>query len=136
MFLLPDGRVLSAGASEAPDSTRALDVSAQTWTTVNGQVLDGGSAAMFRPGKIVKAGSSAGATDSGPAAATTYVLDANATSPAWRATAPMAFPRAFHHHVRLPDGTTLAAGGEMRRDGTDPSQAALPAQIWNAGTES
>lgn len=136
MFLLPDGRVLSAGASDAPDVTRALDVNAQTWTTIDGQVLDAGSAAMFRLGKIMKSGSSAGGTDFGPAAATTYVLDANAASPAWRQTAPMAFPRAFHNLVLLPDGNVLAVGGAQHRDGSDPSQAVLAAEIWSPTTES
>jgi len=136
MFLLPDGRVISAGASEAPDLTRALDVNAQAWTIVNGQVLDAGSAAMFRPGKIMKSGSSAAGTDSGPAAATTYVLDANASSPSWRLTAPMAFPRAFHNLVLLPDGNAVAVGGEMRGDGLDPSQAVLATGLWSPVTES
>jgi hypothetical protein len=136
MFLLPDGRVLSAGASEAPDLTRALDVSTQAWTSIDPRTLDAGSAAMFRPGRIVKSGSSAGDNDSGPAAATTYVMDATGTSPTWRQTAPMAFPRAFHNLVTLPDGSVLAVGGEQSRDGSDASQAVLAAEVWSPTTES
>src|SRR5205814_10033731 len=119
-----------------PERPRAPTVNAPTWTTVDSHVPEAGRAAMCRPGKIMKSGSSAAGTDSGPAAATTYVLDANASSPSWRQTAPMAYPRAFHNLVLLPDGNAVAVGGEMRRDGSDPSQAVLATEQWSPVTES
>jgi hypothetical protein len=134
-FLLPSGRLLNAGSSMEPDYTRALDVNSQTWNVVDGWVVDGGSAAMYRPGRIMKSGSAANGSDSGPAAATTYVMDANASSPTWRQTAPMAFPRAFHNLVLLPDGDVLAVGGELSRDGSDLSQSVLAGEIWSPATE-
>ena len=58
-FVLPDGRVLNAGAGENPVATRILDVASQSWSLVDGNVVDGASAAMFRLGKILKTGTAA-----------------------------------------------------------------------------
>jgi hypothetical protein len=135
MFVLPDGRVLNAGSSAKPVATRALDVDGQTWTTVDDRLLDGGSAAMYRPGKVLKSGSSAANGDSGPAASNAFVLDMTGTSPAWRQVAPMNFPRAFHNMVILPDGNVLTVGGEQTRDGSDGSQAVLSPELWSPATE-
>src|SRR6185436_11791270 len=111
-YLLPDGRVLDAGANEQKVVTRALDVGAQTWTTIDANVVDGHSSAMYRPGKIIKTGT---ATDtgvsSGPSAATAYVIDMTQPSPAWRQVPSMAFPRAYQNSTLLPDGTVLVTGG-------------------------
>ena len=64
MFVLPDGNVLAAGSDEAAMPTWVLDVDSQTWTQVDGQILEGGSAVMYLPGKIMKAGSSYRTPDS------------------------------------------------------------------------
>lgn len=135
MFVLPDGRVLNGGSSVKPIATRALNVAGQTWTTVDDRVIDGGSAAMYRPGKVLKSGSSATSGDSGPATSAAFVLDMAATSPAWRQVAPMNFARAFHNMVILPDGNVLAVGGGLMRDGSDPSQAVLSPELWSPATE-
>jgi len=75
-FVLPDGRVLNAGAGEYPAPTRALDVATQTWTMIDPVIVDGGSAVMFRPGKVLKSGTAATTDISNlPSAATSYVLD-------------------------------------------------------------
>jgi hypothetical protein len=136
MFLLPDGRVLNAGASEEFDATRTLDLATGTWTTVDPRILDGGSAAMYRPGKIIKTGASATSGDTGAANAGARVLDMTAPSPAWREIAPMAFPRAYHNMVILPDGNVLAVGGGKTRDGWDSTQAVLAPELWSQATES
>src|SRR6266508_1414085 len=53
MFVLSDGRVFNAG----PDTTtRILDPGNQTWTTVGTSPIDGMSAVMYRPNKVMKAG--------------------------------------------------------------------------------
>ena len=43
---------MNAGAGENPFATWTLDVPTQSWTLVDGNVKDGGSAAMCVPGKI------------------------------------------------------------------------------------
>jgi hypothetical protein len=53
MMLLPDGRLLNAGPGKA---TLTLDVDTGAWTTVATSAIDGGSAVMYRPGKVLKAG--------------------------------------------------------------------------------
>ena len=138
MFLLSNGKVLDAG----PDTvTRTLDPGTSTWTTVGTSPFDGMSAVMYRPDKIMKAGTWAdpdfngaklyNATSPGP----TAVIDMGATNPTWRSTAPMAFGRAYNNLTLLADGTVLASGGMSTSDGTDLSKAVLPAEIWNPDTE-
>jgi len=137
MFVLPDGRLLNTGSYELPVATRALDVNAQTWTTIDARVLDAGSAIMYVPGKILKTGSSA---NSDPpytsSAATAYVLDMTQGSPAWRTINSMAFPRTYHNLTSLPDGNVLVTGGEGTTNPFDLSTAAYAAEMWSPTTES
>lgn len=136
MFVLPDSRVLQAGSDEAATDTWTLNVSTQSWTRLDSEILDGGSAAMYLPGKVIKSGS-AGDVDAEirPSLSTTYVLDATVSSPRWRQTAPMHFPRAYHNLTLLPDGSVLATGGERSTDGADEAQAVFHAEIWSSQTE-
>ena len=136
-FLLPDGRIVTAGANEGITTTRALELSSQTWTTIDAIAVDGGSSAMYRPGRIIKSGSWSRNTDlpSVPTSNTTYVLDMNAASPRWRQTASMAFPRAHHNLTLLPDGNVLVTGGERMSDGIDISEAVFEAELWSPATE-
>ena len=135
-FLLPDGRALFAGSSEQPTVTQALNVATQTWTTIDPVPVDGGSAVMYAPGKFMKSGAAA---DAGwpniPATNTTYVLDMTQPTPAWRPTAPMASPRAFHNLTLLPDGSVLATGGEQTVDGSSLPNAAHQAELWSPTTQ-
>src|SRR5205823_1742780 len=108
----------------------------QTRTVVDSQVLDGGSAVMYLPGRVLKTGTAAfnnGST--GPAAATAYVLDTTAAFPAWRTTASMRYPRSYHTLTLLPDGTVLATGGGTTKDSTDTAHAVYAAEIWSPQSE-
>ena len=135
-FLIPDGRVLLAGTSEQPTPTLALNVSSQTWTTIDPVAVDGGSATMYAPGKILKSGT---ASDAGapnvPASNTTYVLDTTQPSSTWKQTAPMASPRAYHNLTVLPDGTVLTTGGESTLDGSTNADAVYQAELWSPTTQ-
>ena len=135
-FVLPDGRLLVAGSYHASMSTPVLDLATQTWTTLDPTVLDAGSAVMYAPGRIMKSGSSwelEGTTT--PAAATTYVVDANQPSPRWRQTAPMALPRVWHNLTVLPDGNVLVTGGGQTVDQFNLAAASLEAEMWSPTTE-
>ncbi len=94
---------------------------------------------MYRPGKIMKAGSWADPDFNGAltyqAINSTAVLDMTQPTPQWRSTAPMSFARAYENLTMLPDGTVLASGGMTDSDGIDLSKAVLPAEIWNPTTE-
>ena len=136
MFVLPDGRVLNSGSYELPVAAKALNLSTQTWTTIDPTVLDAGSAVMYVPGKILKTGTSA--TSDSPyknSAATAYILDMTAGSPAWRTTNSMNFARTYHNMTSLPDGNVLVTGGEGTTNPFDQSTAVYAAEMWSPTAE-
>jgi galactose oxidase-like protein/Kelch motif protein/List-Bact-rpt repeat protein len=136
MFVLPDGRVLASSTNRRPIASAVLDLATQTWSTVDPTVLDGGSAAMYAPGKIIKSGLARDPDLPGAdSVATTYVLDMNQPAPAWRQTAAMAFPRTEHNLTLLPDGTVLAVGGSRNSDVADTPAAVLQPELWSPTTE-
>ncbi|HEX5474931.1 MAG TPA: LamG-like jellyroll fold domain-containing protein [Vicinamibacterales bacterium] len=135
MFVLPDGRVLSAGSNEQAYETRALDLTSGTWSMVDPVIRDGHTAVMYRPGKILKTGTAADSGTSGSAAATAFVIDMTQPSPQWRQVASMHFPRAFQNSTILPDGNVLITGGGTQLDGYDVSKAVLTAELWSPATE-
>jgi Galactose oxidase-like, Early set domain/Concanavalin A-like lectin/glucanases superfamily/Bacterial Ig domain/Glucodextranase, domain B/Kelch motif len=136
MFVLPDGRVLAASTAESAIVTQALDISTQTWTVIDPDAVDGGSAAMYLPGKVIKSGTSTNPDDPPvPSAETTYVLDMTAPSPKWRETPPMVFPRTYHTLTILPDGRVLATGGGPTTDALGVSDAVKAAELWSPDTE-
>jgi len=119
VFVLPDGRMLVAGASESPTAAYTLDVANQAWTVVDPVTVEGGSAVMYQPGKVMKS------------ALDTFVLDMTQASPQWRMTARGSAPRVRHHDlVLLPDGTTLVIGGD-----TASQVKVHEAEIWSPVTE-
>jgi hypothetical protein len=135
MFVLPDGRVLYASASEGTVQTQTLDLDTETWTMIDPVAVPGGSSAMYRPGIILKSGSP-GAPGRIPTASslrTAYVLDMNHSSPAWRPVDSMEFPRTYHTLTLLPDGNVLATGGSQTNH--PASEPAYAAEIWDAETE-
>jgi hypothetical protein len=135
-FVLPDGRVLVSSTAEAPIISRVLNLTTQSWTAIGSTALDGGSAVMYRPGKILKAGTSANpdlAVRS--SSANSYVLDMTQPTPAWRQVASMAFARTYATMVMLPDGTVFTEGGGTTTEAVDPANAVYAAEIWNPATE-
>jgi hypothetical protein len=113
-----------------------LDLTTKTWSVVDSNVRDGGSSAMYLPGKILKTGTTWNpdypVKDS---SAEAWAIDMNQVAPSWRPVAPMAFPRTQHQLTVLPDGTVLATGGSRNTDVTDRASAVLAAEIWDPTTE-
>ena len=65
-------------------ATVVLNLATQTWSTVDPAILDGGSAAMYAPGKIIKTGLGRDPDLEGvPSVATAYVLDMTLPAPTW-----------------------------------------------------
>ncbi len=91
MFVLSDGRIFDAGPDKV---TRILDPATWTWSTVGTSPIDGHSAVMYRPNKIMKSGTWADPDFNGANAynadGRTAVIDMSAPTPAWRSTASMA----------------------------------------------
>ncbi len=132
VFVMPDGRLLITSTQEDPIPTYILDLRAQTWTVVDSRILDGSSTAMYRPNKFMKSGTARNPDYSVvSAAATTYVLDMDSPTPAWRQTAAMNFPRTQQTLVMLPDGNVLAVGGGTNSDVNDLSAAVHRAEMWS-----
>ena len=135
-FVLPNGRILVAGANKRAIATYMLDIATQTWTTVDPTVLYGGSAVMYAPMKFMKSGRGWDPDlPPVPAAATTYVLDMAAPTPRWRQTASMAYARTQHNMTLLPDGTVLTIGGGTNSDVHDPNAPVMRPELWNPATE-
>jgi hypothetical protein len=135
MYVLPNGKVVDAGANEETVATSTLDPATGTWTMVDPNVVDGHSSAMYLPGKILKTGTAADSGTMGNAASTAYVIDMNQATPAWRQVASMAYPRAFQNTTILADGSVLVTGGGTTLDGHDGSKAVLQAELWSPATE-
>ena len=136
MFVLPDGRVLNTSTAEAPVPTRALNVQTQTWTMIDASTPDGGSAVMYRPGKILKTGTSVNPdTAIRPSAATAYMLDMTQGSHAWVQVPSMNFARTYHTMVVLPDGNVLVTNGGQTTNSIDAGQAVRQAEMWSPATQ-
>lgn len=145
MFLLPSGLVAYTGSDDGGEpldsslGTRTLDPAAAqgtgVWTDVvdaNGDPINdpirGGSAVMYRPDRIMKAGGRE--TTSGPALASVYTLDAAAANPSWTLRTSMNKARANHYLVVLPDGEILAVGGTVSGSG-DPSPGVFEPELYD-----
>ncbi|MFN0148825.1 MAG: galactose oxidase-like domain-containing protein [Dehalococcoidia bacterium] len=134
-YVLPNGKLLLAGASENPTNTQTLDFTTQTWTVVDSRIIDGASAAMFVPGKVLKAGTASdGNYPATPSSSAAWVLDMTAANPSWTQVGSMANPRAFMNLTNLPDGTVLATGGWRTADGVIAANAVRAAEVWSPST--
>lgn len=132
MFVLPDGRVLEAGSVSGTAVSEVLDLNQMQWSVVDPNVVDGHSAVMYQPGKIMKSGTgSVPGMGNVPAQPVTFVLDMTQSTPQWIQTASMNFPRAYHTLTVLPDGNVLATGGETTLDGENYANAVLQAELWS-----
>ena len=134
-FVLPDGKVGVTSTTREPTATRVLDVATQSWTTTDSRLLDAYSAAMYLPGKVLKTGTATGSDDNGPSASTAYVIDWTAPSPAWRQVQSMAFPRAYHVEIVLPDGSVLVTGGGRTTLDYGIANAVYEAELWSPSSE-
>lgn len=131
-YLAPNGKVFTMGPSE--DVSYWLDAGAQTWTPVGASGLTNGSSVMYRPGQILYSGGAPSVISTTTAAAGAATIDLTASTPAWKAIAPMNYPRVYHTLTTLADGRVLAVGGEPSSDQTQVTSGVLPAEIWDPAT--
>jgi hypothetical protein len=136
LFVLPDGRVVDVGSfglTALP--IRALNIGAQTWATIVATTTQTGSATMYRPGKILRAGTPGGpGTAAQTASAVANTIDMTSGAPALVATGSMANPRAFLNLTTMPDGNVLVTGGDRTHDLTNASGAVYAAEEWSPAT--
>jgi hypothetical protein len=133
-FLLPNGKIANTGNSEFASNASVLDISTQTWTTVDPTITDGYSV-MYEPGKIMKTGSAADSGTAGASVKLTNIIDFTAATPAWQPVAPMTYPRTFHNLTILPDGNVLVVGGSSMKEGYNVQNAVYPAEMWSPVTK-
>jgi hypothetical protein len=131
-FLLPDGRVSVISAMLG--KVQLLDLARLTSADAGYEPrLLKSSVAMYRPGRLLATGGGNSASTNA-AQTTASVIDFGETLPAWRAVAPMAYPRYNHNLVVLADGSVLAVGGSTDLSLTS-STGTLAPEIWDPGTE-
>jgi len=136
VHVLPDSRILVSSTVEDPTASQVLDLTVPSWTAVGGAAVDGGTAVMYLPGKILKSGTSEDPdTAVRSAFPTAYVLDMTQGSPTWRQVASMSFARTYHQMTMLPDGNVLVTGGGPTTAATDTANAILAAESWSPVTE-
>ncbi len=156
MFVMPDGRIFDAGSGNDDNHYSAVfNLSTQRWglhprTLTHQSLFVPGSAAMFRPGMVMAAGSrdeffrSNPISNTGnlPAVGMTEVIDLNADSAAtWHwSINEMYKGRLFHNLVILPTGDVMAVGGDSCATLQDSVLARAYAvrrpEIWSPDTTS
>ncbi|HZP30020.1 MAG TPA: galactose oxidase-like domain-containing protein, partial [Acidimicrobiia bacterium] len=136
MFVLPDGRLLEAGAFDLNGyPIKVLDPNTWTWSTVDSRVIPAGSATMYRPGKILRTGTPGGpGTTAQPGSALAYTIDMTSPSPSLVQTGSMHNPRVFLNLQTLPDGNVLVTGGDRTHDLTSAAGAVYAAEEWSPAT--
>src|SRR5215208_7854946 len=98
--------------------------------------IDGHSAVMYRPGKILKSGTWSDPEFPGRAVTNrAAAIDMTAANPSWREVAPMNYRRSYHTLTVLPDGKVLATGGQTTTDGVDEKTGILGTEIWDPATD-
>jgi len=90
---------------------------------------------MYRPGKVLKAGTWSDPEFPGRAVTNrAAMIDMTAASPQWQEAAAMKYRRSFNTLTVLPDGKVLSTGGQTTTDGVDETTGVLPAEMWDPDT--
>ncbi len=125
MFLAPNGKLFYAGENQRSRWLKITGTGA--WTSGPNRLYGTrqyGAAVMYDEGKILYAGG-------GHTTNSAEIIDLLQTSPAWKWTGAMAFPRRHHNAVILPTGEVLVVGGLSGTAFNDLSTAVHPAEIWS-----
>ena len=138
-WLLPTGggRVLFAGPGVEMQwiDTRGAGSVQAAGRRADDPVSITGSTVMFDTGRILKTGGSIsyGGTE---AHADSVLLDVRGSSVTPRRIVSMAYRRAFHNSVVLPNGQVVIIGGATRTEGFSDAYAVLAPELFDPATES
>ena len=130
MMVAPNGKVFDAGPSR---QSRYLNTAGTgAWSNVAvmnfTRSRDYGPAVLYAPGKVAMIGGS------DPPTATSEIIDLNATTPAWKFSGSMHFPRRQHNAVILPDGKVFIVGGSSAGGFDTSTSPVLPTEMWDPAT--
>jgi hypothetical protein len=130
MLVAPNGKVFNAGPGR---QSRYLNTAGTgSWSNVAvlnfGGSRDYGPSVMYDVGKVLDVGGS------DPPTATSEIIDLNATTPAWKFTGSMHFPRRQHNAVILPDGKVFIVGGSKAGGFDTSTSPVLPTEMWDPAT--
>lgn len=137
MWLLPsgNGQIFHAGPSAKMHWIDTTGTGRAVSAGLRGDDADSmsGNAVMYDTGKVLKVGGSPGYQDSNATAAS-YVIDIRSEAKV-RKLVPMAYARAFHNSVVLPNGQVMVVGGQSYPVPFSDNTAVLPAELWDPVTE-
>ena len=137
MYVLPDGRLVEVGSFGINGlPVQVLNLGTQTWSTVDSRAIPAGSATMYRPGKILRAGVAGGPGTTGQPGVGRGVHarhDVGARRHCGPA-ASMANARTFLNMTTLPDGNVLVTGGDRTHDLSSSAGAVYAAEEWSPTT--
>ena len=138
MWLVPtgNGRVLHAGPSSQMNwiDTRGDGATTPAGTRGDDAYAINGSVVMYEAGKILKTGG-APAYENVDATASTYLIDTTGGEASVRRLAPMAYARAFHNSVVLPNGKVLVVGGQTLPVPFSDNRSVLVPELWDPASE-
>ena len=149
-FQLSDGKVFMGGSHywcvdgseaepcfEVPPTSEKLDLALGTWTAVDTSAFKGGSSALFRVDRIIKAGGGTLTNQEGACCVSNptnsvAIIDLQSATPVWTSVASMNHPRLHFYLVMLPDGKILAVGGgEGQSPDTPCSDPVYEAEMYD-----
>jgi len=108
------------------------------WTSVTTSITKGGSACMYRPDKIIKAGGGLifsqnnACSEITPISNRAFSIDLSEMNPEWAEIAPMNYPRIHFFLVPLPDGKVLAVGGSQTSGANGCNNPAYAAELYDS----
>jgi galactose oxidase len=136
LFAASDGRVFHAGPSRGMHWFDTNGGGAVTSAGNRGNDADAmnGNAVMFGIDTLLTLGGAPN-YDHNDATANAHVIDIGTSPVSVRQVASMAYARAFHNSVALPDGSVLVIGGQSYPLPFSDDRAVLAPELWNPRTE-
>lgn len=135
LFAWNGTRVFHAGPSRAMhwfDTAGVGSSEAAGPRGADGDAMNG-NATMFDIGRLLTTGGSPSYVESA-ATASAHVIDLRTSPVTVRPVGPMAWPRAFHNSVVLPDGRVLVVGGQPWPVPFTDTDAVLTPELWSPAT--
>ncbi|QBY55513.1 RICIN domain-containing protein [Cupriavidus oxalaticus] len=136
LFSVANGRVFHAGPSQRMNWVDTAGNGSVTWAGQRGTDTDAmnGNAVMFDIGKILTIGGAPN-YDNTWATGNAHLIDLNGGNATVRQIGAMAYPRAFHNSVVLPNGQVVVIGGQTYAQPFSDDRAVLVAELWDPATE-